>query len=172
LPSIRPCELPPDALLARYSGAGGYADCFTTEIPGTVSHAEYVEAFYTGRVFKLERLLLKVFLSKPCTDAQVRELAAGRLDHFSAWSVEGRATDQILLRALDGRTRSWLMVAPVDGSSVGTRLYFGSAVIPVADKKTGKRRMGFLFTALLGFHKLYSRVLLASACARLARGRD
>jgi hypothetical protein len=29
--------------------------------------------------------------------------------------------------------------------------------------------MGFVFAALLGFHKLYSRALLRSARARLAR---
>jgi len=29
--------------------------------------------------------------------------------------------------------------------------------------------MGFVFTALLGFHKLYSRLLLRSARARLHR---
>jgi hypothetical protein len=29
--------------------------------------------------------------------------------------------------------------------------------------------MGFAFRALLGFHKLYSRVLLRAAVARLAR---
>jgi hypothetical protein len=33
----------------------------------------------------------------------------------------------------------------------------------------GRSRMGFAFTALLGFHKLYSRALLASARSRLSR---
>ena len=56
---IRPCPLPSEALLAKYSGAGGYADCYTTELQRSVSHAEFVEAFYTGGVFKVERFLLK-----------------------------------------------------------------------------------------------------------------
>jgi hypothetical protein len=165
---IRPCPLPPEALLAKYSGAGGYADCYTTELQRTVSHAEFVEAFYTGVVFKIERLLLKLFLSKPSTDAQAKQLAAGELGDFSAWWVEGRTTNQLLLCDVRGRTRSWLMVVPAAGGPA-TQLYFGSAVVPAKSRSSGKQSMGLLFTALLGFHKLYSRVLLGSARSRLAR---
>ena len=53
----------------------------------------------------------------------------------------------------------------------GTRLYFGSAVVPVMNAATGKSEMGFVFKALLGFHKLYSRALLSAAAARLARAK-
>jgi hypothetical protein len=49
------------------------------------------------------------------------------------------------------------------------RLYFGSAVVLVTDKASGQVRMGFRFKALLGFHKLYSRILLYAARSRLAR---
>jgi hypothetical protein len=154
-------------LLARYAGEGGYADCYTAVLERPVTHADFVEAFYTGGVFKIERLLLRWFLSKPSTDAQVKQLAAGEVDTFSAWHVEGRATNQLLLCDVQGRTRSWLMVVPAaQGSS--THVYFGSAVVPVADR-AGKRRMGGLFKALLGFHKLYSRLLLGAACSRLNR---
>lgn len=153
-------------MLAPYAGEGGYADCYTTVVGRAVTHAEFVETFYTGGVFKLERLLLRLFLSKPSTDAQVRQLAAGEVDHFSAWTVEGRATNQLLMCDLHGRTRSWLMVAPVAN---GTQLYFGSAVVPVRDRATGQRRLGLLFKALLGFHRLYSRILLAAAASRLRR---
>ena len=83
----------PHALLTKYANSGAYADCFATDIPLTVSHAEFVEAFYTGRLFKLERLLLRVFLSKPSTDFQARQLAAGELNEFAAWRVEARAED-------------------------------------------------------------------------------
>ena len=75
--SIRACPLPPEALLARYSGTGGYADCYTTPLERAVSHAEFVEAFYTGGVFKVERLLLKLFLSKPSKGLPVRRFARG-----------------------------------------------------------------------------------------------
>ncbi len=167
---IHACPLPPEALLAEYSGARGYTDCFTTELPRTVSHAEYVEAFYTGGVFKAERFLLRLFLSKPSTDAEAKQLAAGERDSFSAWRVEGRAVNQLLMCDVGGRTRSWLMVAPTTNRSA-TQLYFGSAVVPAKHGATGTQRMGLLFTALLGFHKLYSRVLLHSARSRLARAR-
>ena len=139
-----------------------------TEIARNVSHAEFVEAFYTGGLFKVERFLLRVFISKPSTDLQARQLAAGELNEFAAWRVEARAVDQLLLCAIDGRTRSWLMVsaAQVPGR---TRLYFGSAVVLAVNRSTGKSSMGFVFKALLGFHKLYSRALLSAAASRLAR---
>lgn len=63
------------------------------------------------------------------------------------------------------------MVAPANvGDAATTRLYFGSAVVPVLHKPSGKARMGLGFKALLGFHKLYSLALLSAASARLARG--
>ena len=160
-------RLPTDALLAEYENEGAYTDCFTTDIPRTVSHAEFVEAFYTGRLFKLERWLLHVFLSKPSTDLQARQLALCELNEFAAWRVEARAEEQLLLRAMDGRTRSWLMVSATEVPG-GTRLYFGSAVVPVRNASTGKSEMGFVFKALLGVHKLYSRALLSSAARRLS----
>lgn len=139
-----------------------------TEVARTVSHAEFVEAFYTGGLFKVERFLLRVFISKPSTDLQARQLAAGELNAFAAWRVEARAVDQLLMCDIGGRTRSWLMVAPSEVPG-HTRLYFGSAVVPVVDASTGKSSMGFVFKALLGFHKLYSRALLSAAAARLMR---
>src|SRR5688572_23673048 len=135
--SIVACDLPPDALLRRYRDTGAYTDCYAIEVPGDVSHADYVEAFYTTWVFKLERALLAVFVAKPSTDAQARALAQGEADAFAAWRVEDRATDQLLMCDYRDRTRSWLMrTALPDGS---TRLYFGSAVVPVADARTGHK---------------------------------
>ena len=159
------------ALLTKYANSGAYTDCFVTEIARTVSHAEFVEAFYTVGLFKVERFLLHVFISRPSTDLHARQLAAGELNEFAAWRVEARAVDQLLLCAIDGRTRSWLMVsaAEVPGR---TRLYFGSAVVPAVNASTGKSSMGFVFKALLGFHQFYSRALLRSAAARLARFSD
>jgi hypothetical protein len=168
VPSIQACALPPHALLARYASAGAYTDCFTTDVAGAVSHAAFVEVFYTGALFKVERLLLGLFIGKPSTDEQARQLAAGDANSFAAWTVEDRSTDQLLLRAIDGRTRSWLMVAPAAAEpGRGTRLYFGSAVVPAVNRSTGRASMGLPFKALLGFHKAYSRALLGSARARL-----
>ena len=138
--------------------------------PGPCRTLQYVEAFYTTWVFKLERLILKWLVDKPSTDIEARELAAGRADAFAAWTVEGRTADQLLMCDYLRRTRSWLMVASSGSADTpATRLYFGSAVVPVADKTTGKLALGSTYSALLGFHKMYSRVLLSSASARLAK---
>lgn len=172
MPTVRPCQMPHDALLGKYLREGAYADCWVAEVSRPVSHAEYVEAFYTSAVFKLERWLLARLLARPSTDMQARELASSEIDAFAAWRVEARSANQLLLCDIQGRTRSWLMVAGTEGgSAAGTRLYFGSAVVALIDAKTGQATMGFAFRALLGFHKLYSRVLLGAACLRLARTR-
>lgn len=136
-----------------------------------MAHSQFVEAFYTGAVFKLERLLIRWLLSRPSTDTEVRQLASGERETFSAWRVEARTDDQLLMCDIAGSTRSWLMVAPLEGSA-GTRLLFGSAVVSAIDKRTGQRRMGVMFRLLLGFHKAYSRVLLSAARSRLERSRD
>lgn len=153
-------ELPADALLQRYREQGAYTDCFALDVPGHVAHAAFVEAFYTTSVFKLERLLLALFVSRPSNDAQARELADGDRERFAAWSVEARAPGQLLMCDFAGSTRSWLMAAPTQGGE-GTRLYFGSAVV--------RSSQGGVFSALLGFHKLYSRILLRAAVSRLRR---
>ena len=162
--------MPGDALLAQYTRSGAYTDCYSIAVPGHVAHAEYVEAFYTSRVFKLERLILKWLVSKPSTDAEARELAAGARERFAAWAVEGRLANQLLMCDYLSRTRSWLMVAACGSDAApATRLFFGSAIVPVVDKATGQLALGSPFQALLGFHKLYSRVLLRSARHRLAK---
>lgn len=160
-------DLPDDALLRRYREQGDYTDCFAVDVPAQVAHDAYVEAFYTTAVFKLERLLLALLVSRPSRDAEARELARGQREHFSAWSVEARAPGQLLMCDYAGSTRSWLMAvpAPVPAQSpaagAATRLYFGSAVV--------RARQGGAFRALLGFHKLYSRILLRAAAARVLR---
>ena len=174
MPSIQPYPLPTNSLLAKYANSGAYTDCFTTDIARTVSHAEFVEAFCISKLFKLERLLLRVFLSKPSTDLQARQLAAGELNEFAAWTVEARAENQLLLCAIDGRTRSWLMVSTTDVPG-GARLYFGSALLPsrkTGNASTGNPETGFAFKALLGFHNLYSRALLSAAARRVSEPRE
>lgn len=163
-PLITLQDVPAHALLARYGGDGGYADCYAMTVPGPVGHAAFVEAFYTTRLFKLERWLL-ARLGYPSTDAQARQLAAGECGRFAAWTVEGRAPDQLLLCDAVGGTRSWLMVAPAEGG--GTRLHFGSAVVPRRRRPGQRPRMGVVFHALLGFHRWYSRALLRAAWRRL-----
>jgi hypothetical protein len=163
---IRACKVPQGTLLAHYVASGAYADCYVTELPVAVTHAQFVEAFYTTALFKLERLVLELFVSRPSTDAQAKQMAEGHLSSFAAWSVESRAENQIVLAT--GRTRSWLMVTPSASAEANrTCLYFGSAVVPPRSSSVTGGSMGFVFTALLGFHKFYSRALLSSARTRL-----
>lgn len=166
--SIQPCALPEGALLAIHQRNGSYTDCYTTEIAGSVAHAQYVTAFYTTPVFKLERWILRWAASKPSTDLQAQQLAAGVINSFSAWHVERRCDDQLLLCDFQGRTRSWLMVAySANGEGPRTRLYFGSAVVAGKDAPSGRYALGCVFRLMLGFHRIYSMVLLRSARSRL-----
>lgn len=148
---IEESPIPDSALLQKYVQLGAYTDCFSTEIPSDVSLAQYVEAFYTTWLFKLERVILRLAVSKPSTDTEARQVSQGEIDKFAAWYVEDRAEHQLLMSDFRDHTRSWFMVTP-------GRVYFGSAVIPV-DRPSYK--------LLLGFHRLYSRLLLAAARSRL-----
>jgi hypothetical protein len=158
--SIMKGELPAGALLGEYARRGAFTDCYSTVVPGAVPLPRYVVAFYTTALFRLERWILALALSRPSSDADIEALAAGRADGFSAWIVEARTDEQILLADVKGRTRSWLMVSPASaGSGAATRLYFGSGIL--------QRTAGF--RALSGVHRVYSRALLHAARARLPR---
>ena len=154
------------SLLHGYASAGAYTDCFTIDLPGVVTHAQFVTAFYTSRLFKVERAILRWVLGMPSTDAEMAQVAAGSLDRFAAWTVEARAPNQILACDFQNRTRSWLMTAPVVGSTLTTRLFFGTVVVPDVDRKPGGQTMPPAFRRLLGFHRWYARALLRSAVAR------
>lgn len=161
-------DLPSNALLDSYRRTRAYTDCYYTDISGEVSHSRYVGAFYTTVLFRIERFILKWAVNRPSTDDEAAGLVDGRCTSFAAWSVEARADNQILMCDFRGRTRSWLMSLPVrQGDATVTRLYFGSAVVPLKSEHDGRKRMGFAFRALLGFHKLYSVLLLYSAKKKL-----
>ena len=166
--AIQPCSLPRGALLNTYKRTGAYTDCYATDIHGSVSHQQFVTAFYTTPLFKLERVILKWAVSKPSTDVDAQQLASGAVDAFAAWRVEKRSENQLLMCDLHGHTRSWLMVAPLKTDrGPATRLYFGSAVVPVKSASTGTLAIGFGFRALLGLHKIYSKALLFAARSQL-----
>jgi hypothetical protein len=168
MPSIEKRSVPTNTLLEKYSMNGTYTDCFWTEIPEWISLPEFIFAFYTTSLFKLERLILEWVVSKPSTDTQARQLADGIIEKFAAWRVESRTKNEILMCDFRGRTRSWFMIAPVNGSTQ-TRLYFGSAIVPIRNSKTGKLSLGFIFQALLGFHRVYSVLLLYFAKSSILR---
>jgi len=166
-PVLRP--LPEHSLLFAYHAKGDYADCFTADVAGDVSHQQFVTAFYTSRLFKVERFILRWLVAKPSTDHQAGLLASGSIDSFAAWTVEDRKRDQILVCDYQGRTRSWLMVEPITGGpGAATRLFFGTGVASATDRKTGRKTMPLLFRLLLGFHRRYARALLRSAMTKLA----
>jgi hypothetical protein len=158
---ITKCLVPTDTMLKRYARKGSYTDCYFTEIPGRVSLPEFIFAFYTTPLFKLERFILKLLVAKPSTDIQARQLADGTIKIFAAWQVEDRSENEILMCDFRGRTRSWLMTVPMNtGNDDRTQLYFGSAVVPKRNPKTGELALGLGYQALLGFHKVYSVLLL------------
>ena len=163
--SIQKSLVPANTLLDKYSIDGGYADCYSTEIPRQVSFSEFVYFFYTTDLFKLERLILRWTASKPSTDPQARQLADGIRTTFAAWHVENRNETELLMCDFQGQTRSWMMVVPV--RSVQTRLYFGSAIVPNRNTKTGALSIGFVYQASLGFHRIYSILLLYFAKLRI-----
>lgn len=156
-----PCPLPPDALLNAHRLRGAFTDCYATSVEGAVSLDAFVFAFYTTPLFKLERWLLARVLGLTSSDAQALQLARAEVERFSAWTVEARSAGQILLAA--GSTRSWLSVELLPGQLPATTLRFGSAVLPT--QPGGK--LGWVFQALLGFHRVYSRLLLAAAARRV-----
>lgn len=159
--------LPDHALLTRYRDAKAYTDCFAIDVPGQVSHADYIHAFYTSPLFKLERLILALLVAKPSSDAEARRLADGEITRFAAWSQQARTDNQILMLDYMKKTCSWLMTTPLAGG--GTRLWFGTAVVPHRVAADGRVSLGTGFDQLMGFHKLYSVTLLRAAARRLRR---
>ena len=168
MPTVLACEVPLNSFLRQYKDGPGYADCYVTQVPGVTTQKAFIEAFYTSRLFKIERTLPHYLASKPATDADAKALAGGGATRFSAWRVEAQSATELLLADFTGRTRSWLMAVPgpVGKDLPGTLLYFGSAVVPLAGH--GAQSMGWVFHALLGFHRLYSRLLLRAAGHRIS----
>jgi hypothetical protein len=147
-------------LLQRYVGAGAnYTDCFEVMSPDAVTLPDFIEAFYSTWLFRLERMVLSVTLRRRIVDTDVEALALGA-DRFAAWTVEGREDAQILLCDTSGHTRSYLAVSAKDGGV--TRLIFGSAVMAQNGKPLGRG-----VTALTPLHRFYSKALLRLAERKL-----
>jgi hypothetical protein len=162
--------VPESSLLATYRGGrhperwGEYLDCFVTTVPGSVALADYVSAFYTTWPFRLERAILRLALGAASTDADARAVGAGTATTFAVWNVGARTSTQLLMCDRFERTRSWFEVeSRSDGS---TTLRFGSGVVSETDPESGKPAMRRGFRWLLGFHALYSQLLLAAARAQ------
>jgi hypothetical protein len=165
--SIIQCDLPADALLRTYGGGphperwAGQGDCFCVNVRGDVRVADFVFAFYTSPAFRMERWILGVFAGAKSTDAEARALADGLGESFAIWRVGERTTTQLLMCDRYEKTRSWFRVMRLQNG--GTSLQFGSAVATRRDGRTGVARVGTGFRLLMGFHVVYSRLLLWSA---------
>lgn len=159
--NVSSTPLPDGALLTRFVGTGAYTDCYAVTLSGQITLADYLNAFYTSWVFRIERWILGVLANHPSTDADVVALTSGQAQAFAVWQVEDRTENQILLAA--GPTRSWFLVTENTAQGTST-LHFGSAVLP---RSSGE--LGTVMRALLGFHKLYSRILLMAAGRRITR---
>lgn len=167
--SIEKCTVLPNSLLAPYKGEG-YADSYRTELPGLISLEDFVFSFYTSALFKLERFTLSWLVLKPSNDMQAKELARGNTNKFSAWTVESRKENELLMCDMLGRTRSWLMVKHFDNKENSrTQLYFGTGITPAIKAKPGRSSIGLFFIALLPFHKIYSILLLYFAKMKLTQ---
>jgi hypothetical protein len=162
-----------DALLKTYRGGlrperwGKYGDCFCVTVDRMVSLADFVFAFYTSPVFRMERLMLRAFIGAPSSDSDARALADGSAASFAVWYVGKRTATQLLMCDRYERTRSWFRVVPLNGGK--TRLQFGSAVAAARDDRGGTLALGGTFRLLLGFHVLYSQALLRAAKAGVTK---
>jgi len=132
-----------------------------------VSLGDFVFAFYTSPVFRIERAILRILAGAPSTDAEARGVADGSGSSFAIWRVGQRTTTQLLMCDRFEKTRSWFQVAPMEGG--GTLLRFGSAVASSRNRETGALSVGRGFRWLMGFHVLYSRVLLGAARRRVTK---
>lgn len=79
-----PSPVPAESFPGAYARNGAFTDCYQTSVPVSVSLAQFVENFYTTRLFEIERWLLATIVSLPSTDAQASFLAQGRSAQFAA----------------------------------------------------------------------------------------
>jgi hypothetical protein len=171
--SVLQQPVPEDALLITYRGGarpdrwGHQGDCFSIAVDRVVSLADFVFAFYTSPVFRIERLILSVVARAKSSDSDARAVAQGSSQEFAVWRVAERTEMQVLMCDRYEKTRSWFRVVPTDGGR--TVLQFGSAVAARRNLQTGAVTLGRGFRWLMGFHVLYSKVLLGSASRRLMR---
>jgi hypothetical protein len=165
--------VPEDSLLNTYRGGSrperwvGQGDCFSVAVAQPVSLSDFVYAFYTSPVFRIERAILRILAGAPSTDAEARGVADGSGSSFAIWRAGERTTTQLLMCDRFEKTRSWFQVASMEGGE--TLLRFGSAVAASRNRETGALSVGRGFSWLMAFHVLYSRVLLGAARRRVTK---
>lgn len=162
--SVKIGPIPSNGLLNKYADRPGcHTDCFYVDVYEAIELPDYILAFFETPVFRLERKMLGIIAASPSTKNEVADLASGSGVALAIWKVEARDDTQLIMAVGKGPVRTWLMSLPIQGRSDATRLYFGSAVLPTEVNRTGEPIMGKMFSVFLGFHNLYSRILLWSA---------
>jgi hypothetical protein len=165
--AVTKVELPEDALFNTYQGGlrpeswRESGDCFAVSVDRVVSLAEFVFAFYTSPVFRIERLILGLLAAASSTDDQARRLAQGSETSFAVWRVGERTATQLLMCDRYERTRSLFRVLPLNEGS--TLLQFGSAVASTSNPRRSTWARRSLFRLLMKFHVAYSQILLYAA---------
>ncbi|NRB30287.1 MAG: hypothetical protein HRU27_06805 [Rhizobiaceae bacterium] len=161
---------PEGAFISQYSTTlGGYSDCYYIDIQKDVALSDYILAFFSTPIFRMERLILNLVPSGRSNEQCVLDLAAGTGDKIAGWKTEKRDDSQLLLAVGDGPIRTWLMVQGSPYSETTTRLYFGSAVLPTGMTKEGHPKLAIVFRLFAGLHIFYSRLLLWWAARDLGR---
>ncbi len=174
--SVLQVPVPDESLLKTYRGGarpdcwGHQSDCFLASVDRVVSLADFVVAFYTSPVFRIERGILALVANAPSSDAQARAVAVGSSKDFAVWRAAERTATQLLMCDRYESTRSWFGVVPTGVG--GTVLQFGSAVAVNRNHHTGVVSLSAGFRLLMGFHVAYSKALLRSAGKRVMRGVD
>jgi hypothetical protein len=160
-----PCPLPADAMPRTHDVKVGFVDCFFIDVNAQISHSQFVAAFYTSWLFKIERFILRWVVAKPSTNAEAQQLAMGEHTQFAAWALEARAENQLLMGDYPGATCSWLICEALAASDPRrTRLYFGSAIALARSPSAQARRGTASSRGLLWLHTVYSKALLDAAC--------
>ncbi|WP_299989607.1 hypothetical protein [uncultured Ruegeria sp.] len=161
-------SIPEGSLLHQFAKRPGYhADAFVAHVGFVPSQSEYIMAMFDSPVFRIERALLALAAFKPSFAKDVAALALVENDQIACWKTVQRTQQELQMKVEKGRVRTWLMVEPAQGGA--SKLWFGSAIVP-KPAQTGKAGgIGFVFRTLMGFHKLYSRVLLRAAIRGLKR---
>lgn len=161
-------DSPKDSLLHQYTEKPGcHADAFMAEINFTPSLKDYITAMFGSPVFRIERVLLAVAAATPTFKKDLTAFALAEKDSFALWKTMERSDQELLMEVEKGRVRTWLMVEPTEGET--SKLWFGSAIVPKTTPSREVGDIGFTFKALMGFHKLYSRILLLAAIRGLKR---
>jgi hypothetical protein len=173
--SVTQDVVPEDALLKTYRGGlrpeswRESGDCFSVAVDRLTDLADFVFAFYTSPVFRIERLILRLLAGASSTDSEARRLADGSGTSFAVWRVGERTATQLLMCDRYERTRSWFKVVPLDSRK--TLLQFGSAVASRRGQPIESRSRSFFFGLLLRFHVMYSQILLYAAKRGVMRKR-